>query len=98
MRIPLLRRVVAAPNTTPERRSRISWVIMAVPDWGRLLVKRRLPRKDRKAQELSAYGAERKRPAGDRMWRMPADRANPEVEELGKMTRVRWNKVKTASR
>jgi hypothetical protein len=51
----LLRKVAAAPNTTPAARTNTSRLAAGdVPDEGRLLVKRRQPRKDKKAVELSA--------------------------------------------
>lgn len=96
--IALLRRVVAAPNTTPATRTRRSWPVVDVPDEGRLLAKSRQPKKDSRAQELSAKGAERKRPAGERMWRMPEVRANPELAEVGKMATVKANSVNIESR
>jgi hypothetical protein len=68
------------------------------------LAKSRQPTKDRRAHELSAKGAERKRPAGERMWRRAAVRANAgrgergERGEGGKMVRVRLNSVRAESR
>ncbi len=59
---PLLRKVVATPNSTPDASTNRSRLREFGP---KLFAKSRNPEKVRSAHELSAKGAERKRPAGE---------------------------------
>ena len=77
LRIPLLRKVVAMPNDTPERMMSRSWRVVDWPFAARLFANRRRPEKLRRAHGLSAYGAERKIPAGEIICSKAAVSANP---------------------
>lgn len=76
---PLVRKTVAMPKTRPERSvraSRESSDVVAVPV--QLATSNSHPTKVSRAKGLSAYGADRNRPAGDRMCRRAAQRAQRE--------------------
>lgn len=60
---------MAMPNVMPDASTRKSRLMVGFPSDTKLFVKSRLPKKLKSAQELSAKGAERKRPAGEIMWR-----------------------------
>jgi len=98
LRIPLLRKVVATPNVIPESNTRRS-----LPILGRsfrptiLLTKSKMPENDKRAQGLSAYGAERKSPAGEKMCKKAAVRANGGLR-LGNMIVPRAKSTRTDSR
>ena len=97
LRMPLLRKVVAIPKHTPERSTRKSWLALMGLFPPRLLVNRRHPVKLNNAQEPSAKGAERNRPAGDITCSEAVVKANPE-DAVGKTAKVRLNSTSTESR
>ena len=97
LKIPLLRKVVAMLNDMPDSRISRSCPIVGCPFEAKLFANKSTPEKVRRAQELSAYGAERKSPAGDIMCRKAAVRANPE-ERLGKILMPRPKRTSTARR
>ena len=71
------------PNNMPDNRTSKSCPIVGWPFEAKLFANKSTPEKVRRAQELSAYGAERKIPAGDIICRKAAVRVNP-GGELGK--------------
>lgn len=76
MRIPLLRKVVAAPNMIPDRISKKSPEAEVRPLLlPKLFTKFKQPANERKAHELSAYGPDRNRPAGEIMCNAAAVKA-----------------------
>lgn len=91
LRIPLLRRVVAIPNEIPDISTRRSCLIEGRFRDPRLFVNNQQPKKLKRAHELSAYGAERKIPAGDMMCKKDAPMGN--VAEPGNRTAVSLNKA-----
>jgi len=82
----LLRNVVAIPNKTPDTRTRESLATDDSLVLLKLFVNRRQPRNDKKAHELSAYGADKNNPAGDIMWKAAA--AAAVAEDSGNMANV----------
>jgi hypothetical protein len=97
LKIPLLRQVVAMPNDMPDSITSRSCQTVGCPFKARLFANRSTPEKVRRAQELSAYGAERRSPAGDIICRKAAVRANLELE-LGKMVTPRAKRTSTERR
>jgi hypothetical protein len=97
LRIPLLRKVVAMPNDTPDSRTRRSCPIVGCPFEAKLFANKSTPEKVRRAQELSANGAERKSPAGDIICRKAAVRENPDGR-LGKILMPRPKRTSTERR
>ena|SRR6187402_1300702 len=87
-RIPLLRKVVAIPNSTPDISTDRSWFAELGPSWTMLFVKNRQPVKLNREHELSAKGAERNMPAGEMIWIAAVVKANP-AGEWGKTAEVR---------
>lgn len=84
--MPLLRKVVAIPNNTPDVKRYKSWVAVDCPPRQRLLTNNKHPAKVRAAQELSAYGEERNKPAGEIIWSRAAVKAKPGAA-LGNMAK-----------
>ena len=97
LRIPLLRKVVAMPNDMPDSRTSRSCPTVGWPFEAKLFANKRTPKRVRRAQELSAYGAERKSPAGDIICRKAAVRANPDGR-LGKIVMPRAKRTSTERR
>lgn len=97
LRIPLLRKVEAMPNDMPERKVSRSCHGVDCPFVGKLFANKSTPEKVRRAQELSAYGAERNSPAGDIMCSKAAVRAKSDGW-LGKTVMPRANTTSTERR
>jgi hypothetical protein len=97
LRIPLLRNVVAMPNDMPDVMMNRSCQAAVWPFELKLFANKSTPQKVKRAQELSAYGAERKRPAGDTTCRSAAVRANPDGW-LGKTVMPRAKTANTERR
>jgi hypothetical protein len=96
--IPLLRKLVEIPNKTPDRTRRLSCLVDVVcPSKAKLFANAKHPAKANKAQEVSAYGAERKTPAGEITWRAAVLKANL-VVDLENTSIVSLNTTRTARR
>lgn len=69
---PLLRNAQDKPNHSPDEIKLASWARWRCLESSRPLERKRYPRNDKRVNVLSAYGAERKRPAGETMCRSDA--------------------------
>lgn len=72
-------------------------VDVVCPSNAKLLMNAKHPAKANRAQEVSAYGAERKIPAGEITWRAAVLKANL-VVDAGNTSNVSLNRRSTASK
>lgn len=86
----LLLNIVAHPNAIPAGTTNKSCLPEDTGPTGTLQVKNRNPTNAKNAAVLSPYGAERKIPAGEKMCRHPAIKANCGPDGPGKMAQASW--------
>ena len=91
---PLLRNAVANPNHMPDAMRLTSWAAVLL-SLRTPLAKNRWPRNERNANVLSEYGADKNRPAGDKMCSKAAMNDSLLFPQI---TRPSWKSTRTDRR